>query len=57
VAMAMLSFASQATYTKWSLFVSNLLERSERADGGSLSYRTRHRTKLWRKGETPKIER
>ena len=32
------------------------LERSERADGGPLLYRTRHRAKLWRKGEAPKLE-
>jgi alkaline phosphatase D len=32
------------------------LERSERADGGRLLYRTRHRTRLWRKGERPKLE-
>jgi alkaline phosphatase D len=32
------------------------LERSDRADGGPLAYRTRHRANLWRKGETPKLE-
>jgi alkaline phosphatase D len=32
------------------------IERSERADGGPLLYRTRHRTSLWRKGERPKLE-
>jgi alkaline phosphatase D len=32
------------------------LEASERPDGGPLLYRTRHRAKLWRKGETPKLE-
>jgi alkaline phosphatase D len=32
------------------------LERSERADGGPLAYRTRHRAKLWRKGERPKLD-
>ena len=32
------------------------LERSERADGGPLLYRARHRTNLWQKGETPKLE-
>ena len=32
------------------------IERSERADGGPLLYRTRHRTTLWRKGERPKLE-
>lgn len=32
------------------------LERSERADGGGLLYRTRHRARLWRKGERPKLE-
>ena len=31
------------------------LERSERADGGPLLYRARHTTRLWRKGESPKI--
>jgi alkaline phosphatase D len=32
------------------------IERSERADGGPLLYRTRHRTSLWRKGERPTLE-
>lgn len=32
------------------------LERSERADGGPLLYRTLHRVRLWRKGEEPKLE-
>jgi alkaline phosphatase D len=32
------------------------IERSERADGGPLLYRSRHRASLWRKGETPKLE-
>lgn len=32
------------------------LERSERADGGPRLYRTRHRSRLWRKGEKPKLE-
>jgi alkaline phosphatase D len=32
------------------------IERSERADGGPLLYRTRHRAALWRKGERPKLE-
>ena len=32
------------------------IERSERADGGPLQYRTRHRAGLWRKGETPRLE-
>jgi len=32
------------------------LERSERADGGPLLYRARHRARLWRKGEKPKLE-
>jgi alkaline phosphatase D len=32
------------------------LERSERADGGPLLYRARCRSRLWRKGETPRLE-
>jgi alkaline phosphatase D len=32
------------------------VERSERADGGPLVYRTRRRTGLWRKGERPSLE-
>jgi alkaline phosphatase D len=32
------------------------IERSERADGGPLRYRTRHRAALWAKGEIPKLE-
>ena len=30
--------------------------RSERADGGPLAYRTRHRARLWRRGEKPELE-
>jgi len=32
------------------------VERSERTDGGPLLYRTRHRARLWGKGERPKLE-
>jgi alkaline phosphatase D len=32
------------------------LERSDRADGGPLLYRSRHRARLWRAGEMPKLE-
>ena len=32
------------------------LERSEQADGGALAYRVRHRAKLWRRGELPRLE-
>ena len=32
------------------------IERSEREDGGPLRYRVTHRAKLWKKGETPKLE-
>jgi alkaline phosphatase D len=32
------------------------VERSDRPDGGALSYRVRSRTALWTKGERPKIE-
>jgi alkaline phosphatase D len=32
------------------------VERSERADGGPLLYRTRHRVALWHRGEKPKLE-
>ncbi|MGA8308458.1 MAG: alkaline phosphatase D family protein [Terriglobales bacterium] len=32
------------------------LERSDRQDGGALSYRVRHRSRLWAKGEVPKLE-
>ena len=32
------------------------LERSERADGGPLLYRTRHRARLCRQGERPRLE-
>lgn len=31
-------------------------ERSERADGGPLLYRTNHRASLWRKGEKPNLQ-
>ena len=32
------------------------LERSQRADGGRILYRTRHRARLWGKGEPPRLE-
>ena len=33
------------------------LERSETPDGGPLAYRVVHRARLWKAGETPKLER
>jgi len=32
------------------------IERSEKPDGGPMLYRTKHRARLWRRGETPKLE-
>jgi alkaline phosphatase D len=32
------------------------LERSDRPDGGPLTYRVVHRTHLWKAGEAPKLE-
>jgi alkaline phosphatase D len=32
-------------------------ERSDRPDGGPLRYKVRHRAKLWKKGERPKLEK
>ncbi|MGE0463823.1 MAG: alkaline phosphatase [Vicinamibacterales bacterium] len=32
------------------------LERSERSDGGPLAYRVVHRTRMWKPGETPRLE-
>ena len=32
------------------------LERSDRPDGGALSYRVKFRTGLWKNGEAPKLE-
>jgi alkaline phosphatase D len=32
------------------------LERAATEDGGPLLYRVRHSTKLWRRGEAPKLE-
>ncbi len=32
------------------------LERSDRPDGGPLAYRVKHRARLWKKGEPPKLE-
>ena len=32
------------------------VERSESADGGTLLYRTKHRTRLWHEGERPTLE-
>jgi alkaline phosphatase D len=33
------------------------VERSDRPDGGELAYRVTHLTKLWRRGETPRVEK
>jgi alkaline phosphatase D len=33
------------------------IERSARPDGGELAYRVTHQTKLWRRGEAPRVER
>jgi len=33
------------------------VERSDRPDGGPLRYKVRHRAKLWKKGERPKLEK
>jgi alkaline phosphatase D len=32
------------------------VERSDRPDGGALSYRVRFRTSLWKNGEPPKLQ-
>jgi len=32
------------------------VERSERPDGGALSYRIKSRTDLWKDGEAPKLQ-
>ena len=32
------------------------LERSDRPDGGPLTYRVLHRARLWKAGESPKLE-
>jgi alkaline phosphatase D len=32
------------------------IERSDRPDGGPISYRTSHRSKLWIKQEKPRLE-
>jgi len=33
------------------------IERSPKPDGGQLLYRVKHRARLWRKGDVPKLER
>jgi alkaline phosphatase D len=33
------------------------LERDDRSDGGPLTYRVIHRLKLWRRGDSPRLER
>ena len=32
------------------------IERIDRPDGGPLKYRVLHRARLWRRGESPKLE-
>jgi alkaline phosphatase D len=48
--------ATSETFETEFVCIPRPIERSDRPDGGPLLYRTKHRTKLWRKGETPKIE-
>ena len=53
----MQSFVSPAMFWKLSLFVFRArLSAVEQADGGPLLYRSRHRARLWRAGEMPKLE-
>jgi len=52
---AVVRAASEAIETEF-VCIPRPLERSERDDGGPLLYRTRHRARLWRKGERPRLE-
>jgi alkaline phosphatase D len=52
---AVVRVASDRLETEF-VFIPCPIERSERADGGPLRYRTRHRAALWRKGEKPRLE-
>lgn len=52
---AVVSVTSESLETEF-VCIPRPLERSERADGGPVLYRTRHRTSLWRKGGRPKLE-
>jgi alkaline phosphatase D len=48
--------ATSETFETEFVCIPRPIERSDRPDGGPLLYRTKHRTRLWRKGETPKLE-
>lgn len=48
--------ATSETFETEFVCIPRPIERSDRPDGGPLLYRTKHRTKLWRKGETPNLE-
>jgi alkaline phosphatase D len=46
---------SQAFETDF-LCIPQPVERRDRADGGPLRYRVRHRARIWRKGKHPRLE-
>src|SRR5580658_2227709 len=48
--------ASSDTFDAEFVCIPRPLERSDRPDGGPLRYRVTSHTKLWSKGETPKLE-
>ena len=48
--------ASSETFETEFVCIPPPLERSDRADGGPLRYRARSHTKMWAKGEAPKLE-
>jgi alkaline phosphatase D len=48
--------ASSDTFDAEFVCIPRPLERSNRPDGGPLRYRVTSHTKLWSKGETPKLD-
>jgi alkaline phosphatase D len=52
---AVVRASSEALETEF-VCIPRPIERSDRADGGPVVYRTRHRASVWRKGEKPKLE-
>ena len=52
---AMVEVTGDALETEF-VCLSRPLERNDSANGGPLLYRTRHRVKLWRKGQRPRLD-
>jgi alkaline phosphatase D len=52
---ALVRATSQALETEF-VCIPRPITRHERPDGGPLLYRVRHRARVWRAGDTPKLD-